>query len=364
MTARARAALGTTQSRFAAAVVAGIVATIASREAHATPSAKLVYVRGPETAACPDESQLRRAVATRIGYDPFFAMASKTVIAQISRARTGYRGKIQIIGDDGAIRGERELATRGDDCSELISALALAVSIALDDLDDGAPAAAASAPAATAPDVVAPTDAAGAAGNGGGQSRTDDAAPRLVVSSGADDGARTAALPSPSSASTLGVAVSAGPVASVGAAPSPSVGAAVAASVRYRWAALRFDLRADAPASGDLTGGGRVTASSLLGTAVLCGRADVPFVCAGGGLGSVATATESIAAPASDHALLLQVLGIAGADIPLSRQLFVEPFAQLGLVLTRHRVFVDGIEAYRLPAVAATAGIHLGWRFL
>ena len=81
-------------------------------------------MRGPGTAACPDESQLRRAVATRIGYAPFFATASKTVIAQISRAKAGYRGKIQIIGDDGVIRGERALATRGDDCSKLVSTLA------------------------------------------------------------------------------------------------------------------------------------------------------------------------------------------------------------------------------------------------
>jgi hypothetical protein len=353
VTARVRAARCSTRSRLrlAATVVAGFVATISARQAHATPSAKLVYVRGPETAACPDESQLRRAVATRIGYDPFFATASKTVIAQISRVKTGYRGKIQIIGDDGVIRGERELATRGDDCSELISALALAVSIALDDLDDGAPAPApaATAPAFTAPDAVAPTA---------------DAAPPAVVSSAADDGARAAPPPLPSSASRLGVAVSAGPVVSLGAAPGPSVGGAVAATLRYGWAALRVDLRADLPASGDLGGGGRVTASSLVGTAALCVRADVPFVCAGGGLGSFATTTESISAPASDHALLLQVLAVAGADVSLSRQLFVEPFAQLGVVLTRHRVFVDGIEAYRLPAVAATAGIHLGWRFL
>lgn len=122
--ARVRAADRPARLRLAASAVAAIVATLSSREAHATPSAKLVYVRGPETAACPDESQLRRAVATRIGYDPFFATASKTVIAQISRAKAGYRGKIQIIGDDGGIRGERELATRGDDCSELVSALA------------------------------------------------------------------------------------------------------------------------------------------------------------------------------------------------------------------------------------------------
>jgi len=330
----------------------------ATRDAQATPSAKLVYVRGPETAACPDETQLRRAVATRIGYDPFFPSASKTVIAQVSRASAGYRGKIQIIGDDGLIRGERELATRGDDCSELISAMALAVSIALDDLDDAprsSEAAPATSPAEAAPGAVVP-----AAPTEAETAPSAPTAPNARAARGVDDGTS----PTATTPSRLGIAAGFGPVVSFGAAPVPSVGAAVAATVRYAWAAARFDLRADLPASGDLAGGGTVTASSVLATAALCVRADVPFVCAGGGLGSFSSTTASIAHPASDHALLVELLAVAGADVSLSRQLFVEPFAEVGLVLTRHRVLVDGIEGYRLPVVAATAGIHLGWRFL
>jgi hypothetical protein len=142
------------------------------------------------------------------------------------------------------------------------------------------------------------------------------------------------------------------------------VGGAIAATMRYAWVAARVDLRADLPASGELAGSGRVSASSVLATASLCVRGDVPFLCAGGGVGSLATTTEAVAQPASDRALLVGLVALAGVDVALSRQVFVEPFAGVGLVLTRHRVFVDGIEGYRLPAVAATAGIHLGWRFL
>ncbi|MDB5215884.1 MAG: hypothetical protein JWO86_3811 [Myxococcaceae bacterium] len=339
-----------TRGRTAIAFVVVALSTAMARDAHATPSAKLVYVRGTDTAACPDETMLRRAVATRIGYDPFFPTASKTVIAQLSRAKTGYRGKIQIVGDDGVIRGERELATRGDDCSELISAMALAVSIALDDLDDGPHAAA-------APEAVAPATS---------ESFPDVAPP--IEAPAPPSAADAPPTPPPAAATTttkrLAVAVSIGPVLSLGAAPSPSVGGAVAASVRYGWAAARFDLRADLPAGGDLAGGGRVTASSVLASAALCVRGDVPFVCAGGGVGTFAASTASIPRPASDNALLGELLATAGVDVSVSRSLFVEPFVAAGLVLTRHRVFVDGIEAYRLPAVGATGGIHLGWRFL
>jgi hypothetical protein len=153
-------------------------------------------------------------------------------------------------------------------------------------------------------------------------------------------------------------------VVSIGTAPAPAVGGAVAATVHYTWIAARFDVRADLPAGGDLSGGGRISTSSLLGTAALCVRGELPFACVGGGVGSFSTTTTSIAQPASDSALLGEALAVLGADVALSRQLFVEPYAEIALVLTRHRVFVDEIEGYRLPAVAGTAGIHLGWRFL
>ena len=347
---------------MAAVFVAAGLSLVATRDAYATPSAKLVYVRGPDTAACPDEDQLRRAVATRIGYDPFFPSAPKTVIAQVSRAKAGYRGKVQITGDDGRIRGERELATRGDDCSELISAMALAVSIALDDLDEAPPTpptpATATAPPAASDAVAAPASSLPAAP---GEAITPPApSPRA----GAAGSAEQPAPPVGTRASRLDITASIGPVVSVGAAPGPSVGAAVAATVRYGWAAARLDLRADLPAGGDLAGGGRVSSRSVLATAALCARANTPFVCAGGGVGSFASTTSSISHPASDDALLVEALAVAGADVGLSRQVFLEPFVEVGFVLTRHRVFVDGVEAFRLPVVAGTGGIHLGWRFL
>ena len=125
--------------RAAAVLVSVLVASTWASKSRATPSATLVYVREAGTNACPAESDLRKAVASRIGYDPFFPTASKTVIARISRVPSGYRGKVQIVGDDGTALGSRDFSTRGDDCSELLSALALAISIALDDLDDGKP---------------------------------------------------------------------------------------------------------------------------------------------------------------------------------------------------------------------------------
>ncbi|HSO36473.1 MAG TPA: hypothetical protein VLT33_28300, partial [Labilithrix sp.] len=142
--------MGSLAGRALAFACAAALAT-AARTALASPSAKLVYVRGSGAEACPGEAELRKAVAARIGYDPFFPAAQKTVIAQVTRSPSGYRGKVQIVGDDGNVRGERELASKGDDCAELVSTMALAVSIALDDLDE--------APPAPAPDAAPPAEA-------------------------------------------------------------------------------------------------------------------------------------------------------------------------------------------------------------
>ncbi len=334
--------------RVAFALVSFLAVTAWPIPSRATPSAKLVYVREPAARACPGESDLRKAVASRIGYDPFFPTASKTVIAQISRAATGYRGKVQIVGDDGNLRGSRDLSTRGDDCSELLSALALAISIALDDLDDGKPpptsasgqAAETTPPAAPAPEPSPPP-----------QVEPLREAPRV-------------AAPPAQPARALGLLLGAGPTTSFAFAPSPSIGASLAGTLRYSLLAARFGLRADLPAGGDLAGGGRVMASSVLASVSGCIRGDVPFVCAGAGVGSFATTTAGVHTPASDTALLTAVVFSGGVDIPFWRQLYVEPFVEGDVVLTRHRVLVDGVDSYQLPGFAGTGGIHLGWRFL
>lgn len=330
--------------RAAVALVSVLAITTWAKASLATPSAKLVYVREAGASACPAESDLRKAVASRIGYDPFFPMASKTVIAQISRGPSGYRGKVQIVGDDGLLRGSRDLSTRGDDCSELLSALALAISIALDDLDDGKPPPTAVEATSSVP---APPSAEGPA-----------------VAPPPPEPRRDAAPSAPVAGSRFGFLASGGPTASFGFAPSPSVGASLAATIRYALLAGRLGLRADLPAGGSLSGGGLVRASSVLATASACVRGESLFVCAGGGVGSFSTTTSGIYTPASDTALLGTLLLSGGVDLPLWRDLYLEPFVEGGLLVTRHRVAVDGVEGYRLPGFAGTGGIHLGWRFL
>lgn len=178
-----------------------LLALVVARTASASPSAKLVYVRGAGAETCPAEAELRKAVAVRIGYDPFFPVAQKTVVAQLARAPGGYRARVQIVGDDGTLRGERELATKGDDCGELTAAIALAVSVALDDLDEPPPAAAPAPPPAAAP---APPP------------------PEVTVAPRVDRPPPPVERPAPEARTPIVLALAGGPTVAVGSAPAPA----------------------------------------------------------------------------------------------------------------------------------------------
>jgi hypothetical protein len=76
--------------------------------------------------------QLRMAVVARLGYDPFSVTANQTVIANIVRDGETLRAKIDLVNAEGSSQGVRELTSSLDRCSELIRAMALSISIALD----------------------------------------------------------------------------------------------------------------------------------------------------------------------------------------------------------------------------------------
>ncbi len=131
----ARGALGSarsTPSRGALHATFALLAGLAaSRAAQAIPTARLEYERGADTESCPDEPALRRAVAERLGYDPFDGGATQTLHARLDHGGDGFSAVIQLRDPSGQIHAERRLeGTR--DCAELASAMALSMSIVID----------------------------------------------------------------------------------------------------------------------------------------------------------------------------------------------------------------------------------------
>src|SRR5580692_9213993 len=103
--------------------------TAFARTAGATPSARLVYSRAQSASSCPDEPALRKAVAARIGYDPFFGWAKKTVVVRMVPADgPGYVASVDLVDDEGYEHGARQIRTEGK-CAELRDPVALAIAI-------------------------------------------------------------------------------------------------------------------------------------------------------------------------------------------------------------------------------------------
>jgi hypothetical protein len=103
-----------------------------SATALAAPISRLTYAKGSGADSCPGPMQLRLAVIARLGYDPFSVTANQTVIANIVRDGETLRAKIDLVNAEGSSQGVRQLTSPLDRCSELIRAMALSISIALD----------------------------------------------------------------------------------------------------------------------------------------------------------------------------------------------------------------------------------------
>jgi hypothetical protein len=103
-----------------------------ARSAWAFPSSRLVYVRGPGAESCPDQAAVREAVKKRLGYDPFFPSSDKTIIARIVRDASKLRGEVELVDEHGSQAGTREFSAEPDQCEQLVYAMALSISIAID----------------------------------------------------------------------------------------------------------------------------------------------------------------------------------------------------------------------------------------
>src|SRR6185295_14620015 len=89
-------------------------------------AADFTWVRERGAEACPDEAQVRAAVAARLGYQPFATGAETRIEARVAPVGSGLRATIEVT-RPGAAPGKRELSSRTGDCVELAGALELAI---------------------------------------------------------------------------------------------------------------------------------------------------------------------------------------------------------------------------------------------
>jgi hypothetical protein len=325
---------------WAASLAAVAVGLGAARVADASPSAKLTYLRGAGAEGCPDEAALRRAVAARLGYDVFFPWARRTVVAEIARGPRGFHARLQVVGEDGLVLGTRSLDATSQSCEEVTRALALAISIAVDDfgLDDAPPTPPAiePPPPSSAPTVPSPVE-------------PPPPAP--------------AAIPAPTPPSTPPhFAVALSPIVSLLVAPGPSVGLEGSFEVRVSQAfSAGVELRADLPAKDSH---GQVETHLSTVSLVPCLRAPRPlFVCVVASVGDFHESGVGVSNPQAHDAAFASVGPRVGVELPLGGRFFLRTHVEGAFVLLRHEVDLNGGPAFDLPVFAPSVGVGGGVLF-
>jgi hypothetical protein len=228
---------------------AGLCLLASAVPARAGQSARLVYGRTAEAAACAEEAGLRQAVARRLGYDPFVDSSDNTVVAEVRGDGPGLKARVFLVQHGNEAGGAREFSAASRDCDDLVLTVALAISIAIDpDAIDRLPAPAPESPAPEA--KKAPAEPAPTASP---EERPPAAKP-------------IPAVPPPAPSEISGT-IGAGALVASGPESPPMFGAELALGLRSRTWSLGLEPRWAAPSSHD-----RVRVSSWGATLVPCYR--------------------------------------------------------------------------------------------
>jgi hypothetical protein len=275
------------------------------------------------------------------------------MFAEISRVGTGYHARIKLVDADNVVRGTRELSHPSERCADIVAAMALSMSIAID------------------PDSLM--------------------GPRIVADAGApspvvDASSEPTPLPSPSAPplaaapttsgrppdappAPLHLEVGLGPSLWLGASPAPNVGGFVFARLRFRWFSVALEGRGDLPASHAVSTG-TVQTSLFFGGVSPCAHLEwagrLPGAlgfCGVVAVGSLRATSQNVTTPSEDSALHAAVGPRLVLEVPLFRGFSVGARAEGLVTLTPQRLRIDGAEAYTLSRFSLGIGLNAIVRF-
>jgi hypothetical protein len=313
-------------------------------------------------------------VAARLGYDPFFPSAEKTIVARIIRTKDELRATVELVDEHGLMRGVRELKASTGQCGELVATMALAISIAIDPTNPailGSASSTGAGPPTGKRDSnagAAPTNEQHAAPNGHADRdarRSGEDAPSTVAADRAEESSNgDAALANDTPPTRFEVRPGATVVAAFGTAPGPTLGFALSADLRRGIWSIQLEGRIDSPASTDgAEGVGRVRTSLWTVALGPCLHFDPLFVCATAWIGSLRAEGVDLAAPRTDSTLYAAAGARIGLEVPLNDRFVFRPELDLQTTLLPVELQVDGAAAWEAPRFAALLGFGLMVRF-
>jgi hypothetical protein len=340
----------TLPSRAAFAALPAILALLAGEgTARAAASARLFYGRAPAIEGCPDEGELRRAIAQRVGYDPIFLMAPNSVTVSIVREGGRLLADIKLANREGVLVGSRKLAAPALECGELTATIALTVAIALDTIDTltpWEPPKAGPAPAdATGPST--PTEPAA------GPPPSPTAELSLPSEPRPQDAAPVQREPS-SLHLELGLGMSGAPY---GVAPTSAVAGIGFASLRWSRFEIGIEGWAGLPASASVGvfPDASVRTSLSGGGSTACLHFGPYFGCAVAFVGSLRAEAPGVPGASSGRALELLGGPRAGIDVPLGSGASLRFSGDVLADATRPSVRASRETLWQAPAIALAA---------
>ena len=290
---------------------------------------------------------MRRAVATRLGYDPFRPLASTTLTAEVKREKGLFRGRVRLVDDAGVERGARDLESRADDCSDLTTAMALSMSIAIDPL---------SMMRAQKPEPEpAPREAQPEAA----PAPPDDASSALPAPPPAGDGPAGTAHAPASVPDPPRLGLGAGGHVAFGVAPAPALGFRVGAELLTKRWSLGLEGRFDLAASSGSSEGGRSSTSLAGGSVVPCLRVPLVWVCGVVLLSRVEAEALDVSAPRTDAFLFFGAGGRLVTAFELPQQLLLRIGGDLLAHPAPFELTLNGRRVHRSSTVSALAGISV-----
>jgi hypothetical protein len=296
---------------------------------------RLVYQREPGAESCPEAPALRRAVAARLGYDPFVEPAGRSL-----RAVIGWKGRwlyasIELTDENGELVGTNQLTPRVRNCDTLASAVALAIALAIDPLHTAA------APTRTPePVVVVPPPS----------------VPPPPVPVPVSVRRARPAPPEPEDDADTHLVGHLAILGAVAAEPQASWGMALGLAARWRRFSVGVEVRGDLPGS-RVTLGGTVSSALVTTNFLPCARAYGFSFC---GLLSVGVMIAWGADFAVDHRTSLPFVGggaRAAWELKLTRRLSMGLHADLLAPFTRALLRVDSEEVWHAEPVSGAFGV-------
>jgi hypothetical protein len=305
---------------------------------------RLSYERRSGAESCPDEEQLREAITTRLGSDPFSDEGKRTLEIIVSKQGDGLEARIGLIGADGVTRGQRDLVSKSRECRDLSTVLVLTAAMALDPLA----ARASEGPTGPMPSSVV------LAGNPAPASEVEGIASHA---------------PAAQAATASGFEASLAVVGEVGSLSAPSVGLTL--GVGYAWSLFSLSLEAQGflPVHEQLisetpgVASGSVSSSQITGTLVPCLSRWHLGIC---GLvsGGVTRVTASGIVPAGTHALPYFALGArVYGGLPLWDWLEARVLLDVQAPLTQTSIVLDTTTTWTAAPVSGGAALALVTHF-